>query len=402
MKILQINSVVNRGSTGRIAENIGLKVLSEGIASYIAHGVGHGVSLSDSTLIPIGTKFDFYRHALFTRLFDRHGFSSVRSTKKLVQQIESISPDIIHLHNIHGYYINIKILFDYLSKVNIPIIWTLHDCWAITGHCAYFDYVNCQKWKTGCYSCPNKCSYPKSWFIDNSKNNFDLKKELFNLPNLHLVAVSQWLKNIIEESYLRKLGCSVINNGIDLSIFRILENNRTYLDIDSKKLTILGVANVWEERKGLKDFLELSTKLPNLNFVLVGLSKLQIKKLPVGVVGIERTENIEELVQLYNIASVYVNPTYEDNFPTTNIEALACGTPVITYNTGGSPEAIDSNTGFVIERGDIPDLIHKIEEVCTKGKNYYKQSCRLRAIDLYNMKDRYKDYIELYKKILNK
>ena len=403
MKILlQINSVVNSGSTGRIAEEIGQTAIAAGWESYIAYG--RNERPSSSKLIKIGTDKDIKLHGLQTRLFDRHGLGSRGATDEFIKQIEVIKPDIIHLHNIHGYYINMEVLFHYLKKVNIPVVWTFHDCWPITGHCSYFTFVGCEKWKTQCYSCPQKKGYPASYFIDRSKKNYNLKKELFNsLPNLTLVPVSQWLAGILNESILQNFPIKVINNGINTEVFKpsMISDFRKKYGLKDKFI-LLGVASVWEERKGLKDFIELS-KLLNSDYqiVLVGLTKKQIELLPKNILGIERTESVDALADIYSTSDVFINPTYEDNFPTTNLESLACGTPVITYKTGGSPEAIDVSTGIVVEQGNINKLVEAIFTIKKIGKQYYSDACVNRAHKLYKKEDRYKEYIQLYNELIS-
>lgn len=403
MKILlQINSVVNSGSTGRIAEEIGQTAIAAGWESYIAYG--RNERPSSSKLIKIGTDKDIKLHGLQTRLFDRHGLGSRGATDEFIKQIEVIKPDIIHLHNIHGYYINMEVLFHYLKKVNIPVVWTFHDCWPITGHCSHFTFVGCEKWKTQCYSCPQKKGYPASYFIDRSKKNYNLKKELFNsLPNLTLVPVSQWLAGILNESILQNFPIKVINNGINTEVFKpsMISDFRKKYGLKDKFI-LLGVASVWEERKGLKDFIELS-KLLNSDYqiVLVGLTKKQIELLPKNILGIERTESVDALADIYSTSDVFINPTYEDNFPTTNLESLACGTPVITYKTGGSPEAIDVSTGIVVEQGNIQGLVDAINVIKDNGKQYYSEACVKRAHRLYKKEDRYKEYIQLYNELIS-
>lgn len=400
-KLLQINSVINSGSTGRIGEEIGQTAIAAGWESYIAYG--RNERPSSSKLIKIGSDKDIKLHGLQTRLFDRHGLGSKGATTDFIRQIEKIKPDIIHLHNIHGYYINIEVLFQYLKKVNVPVVWTFHDCWPITGHCSHFTFVGCDKWKKLCYECPQKTSYPASYFIDRSKKNYILKKELFNsLPNLTLVPVSQWLSGVLEESFLQKYPIKVINNGINTEVFKPSEGSafRTKYSLDDKFI-LLGVASIWDERKGLKDFIELS-KLLNSDYqiVLVGLTNKQIKQLPENILGIERTESVEGLAEIYASSDVFINPTYEDNFPTTNLESLACGTPVITYETGGSPEAIDESTGIVVEQGNINKLVDAINQIKSHDKQYYSDACVERAHRLYKKEDRYKEYIDLYESLL--
>jgi len=399
--LLQINSVVNFGSTGRIAEELGQVAIADGWESYIAYG--RNERLSKSKLIRIGTDWDIKSHVLQTRLFDRHGLGSLKATNKLIEQIKLIKPDIIHLNNLHGYYLNIKVLFKYLSVIEIPVLWTIYDCWPMTGHCAYFDLVDCDKWKTKCYSCPQLNKYPASFLLDRSKKNYVLKNELFNsVKNLTIISNSKWLGSIISQSYLRNYPVKIINSGINIDDFRPVQSNFVKDKYNlHEKFIILGVASEWDQRKGLEDFLELNKKLDsNYQIILVGLNKSQIKCLPQNIIGITKTESVQELATYYSNSDIFINPTWEDNFPTTNLEALACGTPVITYNTGGSPEAIDSDTGFVVEKGDIQGLINAINTIKEKGKSFYSTACRARAEQLYDKNDRYIDYIRLYKSLL--
>lgn len=400
-KVLQINTVVNTSSTGRIAEEIGLTAMSNGWESYIAYG--RNERPSSSKLIKIGNNNDIKLHGLKTRLFDRHGLGSRSATDEFIKQIEVIKPDIIHLHNLHGYYLNYEILFGYLSVVNIPTVWTFHDCWPITGHCVYFSYVGCEKWKTQCYKCPQKTLYPASYLIDHSKKNYSLKKESFNsLSNLTLVPVSQWLSGILNDSFLQNYPIKTIHNGINTEVFKPYDGSSVRVKYELEdKFIILGVASVWEPRKGLVDFIELSKHLSDdYKIVLVGLTKKQISKLPENILGIERTEIVQGLAEIYASSDVFINPTYEDNFPTTNLESLACGTPVITYKTGGSPEAIDDYTGIVVEQGNINNLMDAINQIKTHGKQFYTTACVDRAHRLYKKEDRYKEYIDLYEELL--
>ena len=396
-KLLIINVTVNSGSTGRIAEEIGQTAINNGYETYFAYG--RTARESKCKIIKIGNGLNVNFHGVESMLFDNHGFSSRLATKKLIRKIERIKPDIINIHNLHGYYINVKILFKYLSKINIPVVWTFHDCWAFSGHCSHFIKHNCYKWKNECYSCPNIKGYPKSLLFDRSKKNYIKKKELFTkIDKLTIVSPSQWLSNFIDESFFKHKKINTINNGIDTNIFKAIDNIKdikTKLNINNEKV-IIGVASVWTYSKGLDDFTKLNELLPNnYKIILVGLNKKQIKALPDGIIGVERTESIIQLAELYNIADVFVNPTYADNFPTTNIEALACGTPVITYKTGGSPEAIDEKTGIVVEQGNIYQLKEAIELVA-KDKNRYTENCRERAVNLYNKQDRFNDYIKLF------
>lgn len=400
MTILQINTTINSGSHGRIAEEIGLTLIASGHASYIS--AAYTGRSSRSKIITIGCDLDRKLHGLKTRVLDRHGFGSKASTRNLVSQIMEVAPDIVHLHNIHGYYLHIRYLFDYLKVVNKPIVWTFHDCWPFTGHCCYFDTVNCIKWKTGCYSCPNKHGYPKSYFIDNSRINYREKKQLFSgLSKIVLVSPSQWLAAHLRESYLKGYKIKVINNGIDTKSFKPVSSSalREKYKLNSKY--ILGVASIWTRRKGLDDFIRLRALLdPEIGIVLVGLNRNQARGLPKGITSISRTENIDELAALYSGAEVFVNPTYVDNFPTTNIEALACGTPVVTYDTGGSPEAVDEETGIVISKGDIKSLVGSINTIINAERDKFLIPCRQRAESLYDSQFMAKQYLSLYQSLI--
>lgn len=400
--LLQINTVVNSGSTGRIAEGIGKVVTNSGWRSFIAYG--RWANSSQSELIKIGTKVDFFNHALKSYLFDCQGLASNGATKKLIYQIERLKPDIIHLHNIHGYYLNYPILFDYLSKASIPVVWTLHDCWPITGHCAHFSYVKCERWKVQCKQCPNQKSYPISWCFDNSYQNYLLKKRYFtSVPNLVLVSVSNWLNDLVHDSFFENQILRQIYNGIDTNFFRPIKRSDALLDeygIPTKNF-VLGVTNIWDKRKGLLDFIQLREVLPNFySIVLVGLNKRQISALPHGIIGIQRTENVESLRRMYSNALAFINPTWEDNFPTTNLEALACGTPVITYRTGGSPEAVTPKTGFVVEQGDLAGIVSAVKTIAQKGKSIYVDACRERVVKYFDQNDRFREYLRLYQTLL--
>lgn len=402
-KILQINVVNNYGSTGRITEEIGHKIALKKWESYIAYG--KRARQSNSELIKIGTRKDIILHGFQTRLFDRHGLGSKRATIDFIKQIKKIEPNIIHLHNIHGYYLNIEELFKYLAKANVPIVWTLHDCWAFTGHCAHFDYFGCYKWETSCYSCPQKKSYPASWFLDRSRENYAIKKELFNsVSNLTIVPVSNWLENVVKRSFLSNFNIKVINNGISIDTFSPQQNiNKIKNKYNVKsKYALLGVATTWTEKKGLNDFIALSLSLPTeYTILLVGLSAKQLKSLPKNIIGIPRTENIQELVLLYSAADIVLNLSVEETFGLTTVEGFACGTPGIVYNCTASPELITKETGLVVEKNNITDLKNAIFQIISKGKNHYSSACRERAVNYYNKEDRYNEYIQLYNKILN-
>lgn len=394
--ILQINITANWGSTGKIAEQIGLSAIKHGWKSYIAYGLCSNPS--QSNLIKIGEKQNRYLHFAEQRIFDNEGLCSRLETKSLIKQIERIKPDIIHLHNIHDHYLNYRILFEYLNQTNIKVVWTFHDCWAFTGHCMHFVTKTCTRWKTGCYDCPMKGEYPKS-FMDCSERNWKLKKNLFaGNKNLTIVGCSNWIAGFVRESFLKDKRIEVLHNGCDIDVFS--PQPRT----GSDKFRIIAVSNVWYCNKGEDDIYKLRQMLPKQEYdiIMVGLSVEQVRNLPNGIIGIQRTQNVQELAQLYSDANVLINPTYEDNFPTVNIEALACGTPVITYRTGGSPEAVDKLTGAVIEQGDLNTLCEKIKEFnLLDFKQVHTEDCRMRAVEKFDKNKCFEKYISLYKQILD-
>ena len=401
--ILQINVAINYGSTGKIAEQIGLLVMQRGWESYIAHG--RYINPSESKSIQVGNRLVWSYHALMTRITDRHGLFSTCATKKLIKQIQEIKPDIIHLHNIHGYYINHKILFEYLQNANVPVVWTLHDCWPMTGHCTHFEYAKCDRWKTGCFDCPEKKSYPTSLLFDRSRRNYIEKRELFtSVKNMTIVPVSNWLGNIVKESFLSKYDVQVIHNGIDISKFQPLQSNIKERYGISDKNVVLGVASPWGRRKGLEDFTKLYLYLSNDKYqiVLIGLSEDQIKQLPNGIIGLTRTESVEELAKWYSAADVFVNPTYEDTYPTTNLESISCGTPVVTYRTGGSPESLTSTTGRVVAKGDVAAIAKAIMDLCAEDRDAMRERCRDYAEAHFDKRDCFRKYLDLYEEIIQK
>lgn len=395
MRILQITAFSGWGCTGRIALGIHNVLVDQGCESAIAWGRIN--TAPDSVLtIQIGNHIDQQFHGLYTRLTDKCGFGSKRATEKFLKKVEGFRPDLIQLHIMHGYYINLEILFEYFKRKNIPVVWTFHDCWAFTGHCPYFDLVGCDKWKTGCRDCQQKKHHPASWLLDNSRWNWNKKRELFTgIANLTVVTPSEWMARLVKQSFLKDCRIEVINNGINLNDFKPTKGDiHEKYGIQNKKI-VLGVSSSWSKSKGLEDFVLLADRLPaDYQIILVGLTKPQKEKLPEGIVGIERTDNVRELAELYTAAEIFVNPTYEDNYPTTNLEALACGTPIITYNTGGSVEAVqNSKSGVIIEKGDIEGLANAI--ICMQRQP--DEKFRLFSCDA-NLN--YEKYVELYKQIL--
>lgn len=373
MKVLQINSVCGIGSTGRIATDIHRQLLKDGHESYIAYGRDTPKNISAEYTIKIGSIFSRFLHLVKTRLFDRHGFGSFFATKQLIKKIEALNPDIIHLHNLHGYYVHIGVLFKYLKKSNKKIVWTLHDCWSFTGHCAYFDFPKCEGWVNGMHICSSKRTYPSSLFLNRENKNRKDKKRIFSgLDDLVIITPSNWLENLSKTSFLNQYRIQTINNGIDTSIFKPTDSNfKTRYHIHDKKV-YLGVSNIWSSAKGFDIFIEMSELLNDDEvIVLVGVSQAQLSKLPKNIIGILRTTNVEELVEIYSAADVFVNPTFEDNYPTVNLEAIACGTTVVTFNSGGSPESANKGLSYVVYDTTAINLLETARNAILKNEKKY-------------------------------
>lgn len=365
MKYLFINSVYGVRSTGKIVADQCHKFQREGHTCIAAYG-REAARDPDVRIIKIGTKVDHLIHAVMTRVFDQQGFCSKRATKEFIRKAENYHPDVIWLHNLHGYYINIELLFQWLKEhPEIKVYWTLHDCWAFTGHCAYFTMVGCNRWKFGCGKCPQAGVYPKTYGGDYSKRNYRRKKHAFmNAPNLTLVTPSKWLADLTRESFLKEYPVSVIHNTVDKRIFCPRKSSfRKSMHLDDKYI-VLGVAVGWEKTKGLPDMLRLRKILPDKYvIILVGATKAQIRKFPSGVLGIQHTKNQIELAKIYTAADVFVNPTHQDNYPTVNLEAKSCGTEVVTYDVGGSPESVSPEN--VVPENDINALAERIISICS-------------------------------------
>lgn len=393
MKIVQINSVFGKGSTGKICLGIAELLKKEGIDNCVLHSSGSSES-------PLGIKYMSNRNlkliALKSRVCGNFGFNSVKETVKLISKLDEISPEIVHLHNIHSHNCHFSMLLSYLKERHIKTIWTFHDCWCFTGYCTYFDAVRCDKWKTICNTCPQKKTF--SFFFDKSSKLQNQKKEAFNELDLTIVTPSRWLANIVRESFLKDKTVYVINNGIDLNVFKPTKDSRISIKKTNDEKMILGVADFWGYRKGLDVFVELSKRLPEkYKIVLVGTDEKVDKCLPKNIISIHRTNNQKELACIYSLADVFVNPTREDNYPTVNMESLACGTPIITFNSGGSSECIDETCGSVVECDDIDELEKEIIRICEK-EPYSREDCVKRA-KFFDQNERFLEYVELYKKM---
>ncbi len=397
MKVLFINTVCGRGSTGRIIRDIDCILREYGDGSLCLYG--RYTAPEDMNSLRVETDLGNKLHVLITRIFDRQGFSSKKATKKLVNAIEEYKPDIIHLHNLHGYYLNLPLLFNFLAKANIPVVWTFHDCWPYTGHCVYSDFIGCEKWQTGCFECPKKKTYPQSYGLDNSKKNYNDKKRLFtSVPNLTIVTVSDWLKGEVEKSFMKKYPIVRVYNGIDRSVFKPTQSDiKEKLGIQGKFM-MLGVADKWSDRTGLSYFTRLAKEISDDEaIVMIGFQKDEIESLPKNIIAMERTDSVEELAQLYSAADVVLNPSYEQTFGLVTAEAMACGTPVIVLNATASPELVDGTCGIVVEKDDYEGFKKAISQL--KANPLMAEDC-VKRTDLFDKETNYKQYVELYHNIV--
>lgn len=393
MKIVQINATCGVGSTGKICVGISEILSDKKIENYIlysakSNGYEFGIRCSDEKYIKT--------QALKSRVFGNYGFNSRKATCKIISELEKIQPDIVHLHNIHGHDCNLDTLFTYFKNHKTKLIWTFHDCWAFTGYCTHFAMMGCDKWKDGCYKCVQAQEH--SCFWDKSSKLFEKKKSLFEGLNMTIVTPSLWLGGLVKQSFLKDYPVYVINNGIDLSIFGPSESNfRKRHGLENKKI-VLGVAFEWDKSKGIDVFVKLSKSLPaDYKIVLVGTNDEMDKTLPESILSIHRTQNQKELAEMYTAADVFVIPTREENYPTVNMEALACGTPVLTFRTGGSPEMLDETCGYVVDCDDIDSLEREIIRICAE-KPYSEEACLKKAQE-FDKNERFKEYLELYERI---
>ena len=392
-KLIQINTVCN-GSVGNIMRQIQIAALKEGYETISFYGRRKGYS--DITCERFGSFCGFWSHVIWTTITDTQGLGSYFITKKMVNRLREENPDIIHIHNLHGYYLNYPILFKYLrNEFKGKIVWTFHDCWPITGHCPHFVIAKCDKWKSKCEKCPNKGVYPISWFMDASKYNYKLKKKLFSgFDNMIITTPSNWMKEQIEQSFLKDARIEVISNGIDLDVFYPREkcNLIKKYNIPKDKKVILGVANVWEERKGLGVFINLAKEMDdNYSIILVGLRKYQMKKLLPNMIGIERTESKEELAELYSRADVFLNPSEEESFSLVTIEAMACGTPVVALDSSAVKELVNEDNGIILHEPSVEEYVDAI-----KRCNVLKINKISESVQRYNIKNMTDLILKLY------
>jgi len=400
MRIFQLNTFCGVKSTGRIALEIARLVEVDGGACKIGYGVPGVPPEAEPYAFRIGTPIERKLHGAMRKLMDAEGYGSYFATRALIRELEGFRPDLIHLHNLHGCYLHLPTLFAYLKSARLPVVWTLHDCWPFTGHCAYFDYCGCDSWKTECKSCPQQRSYPICIGLDGSSRNYRMKKRLFApLERLTFVAPCEWMKQPLSRSFLQTHPVRVIYNGVNRSDFHPVQSDlRQRYELGNRRV-VLAVASEWDERKGLNFLIEAAGRMgEGYRFVVIGLSEAQIRELPKGMIGIAHTESLEELASWYTTADCFANPTMEDNMPMVNLEALACGTPIAVFRTGGCPEALTPECGVVVPKGNVEALCEGIRTLCGE-KPGRTQAC-LRRAEAFDAQNTFQAYLSLYKELL--
>lgn len=399
MKIFEINSG-NYGSTGNIMLNIAKAARENGHEVKVAYRQSRSVSGGNSeNEILIGNSFYGLFHRVFAELLGFEGCFSLLPTLKLIKEIKSFNPDVIHLHILHGWYLNLPVFFKFLKEYNKPVVWTMHDCWAFTGHCPHFQIAGCEKWCNECKNCPQYREYPYSR-VDNSKIMHKLKKKFFSsLENLTIVTPSLWLSDLVKKSFFSKFDVKVIHNGIDLAVFKPLTSDfRAHNNISNDEYLILGVAFDWGFRKGIDIFKKLAKELPqNFKIVMIGTDEMTEKELPDNIIKIRKTENQKALAEIYSAADLFVNPTREEVLGLVNIEANACGTPVLVFETGGCPECINKKSGQVISCDDYENFKKEIIRIC-ESKPFLEDDC-LSNSKRFDMNEKFKEYVELYESL---
>lgn len=401
-RLFQINTTIGRGSTGKIAELISILAREVGWDCFIAHG-SRFIGDSEMYSFQVGGTLDENCHYFVSRVFDRHGLGSCSATKKLIEHLDEVKPDVVHIHNIHGYYANYKKMFKYLAEKGIPTVMTMHDFWLMTGHCAYIN-KSCGKWETGCGNCPRLKEYPAAFF-DRTKKNWALRKELFEgfeKDKLVIVPVSYWLEGFAKRSLLQNCHFNVIQNGVDVKLFQPYEGQHSELwkKIDWSKHTIITVADRWTDANGFHDIMALSRLLPeDMQIVMVGLNEQQLLGLPDKIVGIGHTDNVQQLIDLYSSADVLFNASTEVTFGLVTAEAMACGTPAIVFKNTAGEEIINAETGFAIaDIKEIPELVRK----CRENATSYKDVCRKRIVENFDSVKQYSKYVTLYNELLQR
>ncbi len=401
MRVLQINAVYNTGSTGRATAELHKALAENGIDSYVAYSKTNNAD--GKNLYRIGSALDVKLHGLLSRLSGKQAYFSRFATKRLIDYMDEIKPDVVHFGNLHGNYINLPMLMKYLSKKGISVVITFHDFWFITGKCVHFTSSGCDKWQTHCENCPNLQSGNPTWFFDRTKTLFSDKQKMFlSLKKLSFVGVSEWVTDQLRKSPLSQNADTVtIYNWIDFEKFypRQTDNMRKKLGLKDK-FTVVGVSSVWQESKGFDSFIKLAREMPEITVVLVG--KIEGNpSLPENIKAVGQTENVGQLAEIYSAADAFVTFSLEETFGLVSAEALSCGTPVICYDSTANREIVGEGCGYVCEKRNFAQVVEALNEVKCKGKNFYSDKCVEFAHENFDKEKNINKYIELYKKSVN-
>ena len=397
MRIFQLNTYCGVKSTGRIAAEIAKLVAADGGEARIGYGVPGISEDSRPFAVRVGSPIERKLHAVMRKLIDAEGYGSWFATKALIREMKNFQPDLVHFHNLHGCYLHLPLLFRYLSAADLPVVWTLHDCWPFTGHCAYHDFSGCTRWMSECHHCPSQKNYPVCIGLDGSRRNHRMKKKTFaSLSKLTFAAPCEWMGDQLRLSFLGQYPVRTIPNGVNLHVFKPVENDlRSIHHLNDKKIC-LSVASEWDARKGLDYLCKAAARLKDHCFVVIGLTSEQIAKLPDGMIGIQSTSDVHELAAWYSTADCLVNPTLEDNMPMVNLEALACGTPVVVFETGGCPEAVNASCGIVVSKGDLDGLCAAVQKAASGV--FSRDDC-IRRASMFDCEQTFQAYLSLYKEL---
>lgn len=401
MKILQINATYRIGSTGKIISDLNDILTQNGHEGYML--CAYALETKDNLYIMDNMRYPFNAklNILKMRITGLNGYSKKKETIKALEWIDSIEPDVIHLHNIHGDWINLEYLFEYIKRKNARVIWTLHDCWAFTGRCSHFENYGCIKWKHECDACRNSNVYPITYFFDKSKKMFRDKKRWFSkIQNMELITPSEWLAELVSNSMLKEYPVTIIPNGVDTAVFFPREEGSKYLEGLERKRLILGVANCWTEGKGLRKFIELDKIIDHEEFqiILVGLSKKQVKDIPKTIIPILRTNNQVELAKIYSQVDCYLNCSILETMGMTTVEAMACGMPVIVFDKTAIPETVGNGCGIILDSDcTIEEIYSAVKDICSTRWER-KDKCISHVMCNFDKEKQYKKYLKLYTK----
>ncbi|TCT30367.1 glycosyltransferase involved in cell wall biosynthesis [Providencia alcalifaciens] len=398
MKVLLIDVNCKKGSTGKIVYELYSELKEQGHEAAICYG--RGDKISEKNIYKTSSDIETIIHAGMSRLTGYTGYFSPFSTKRIINIIDSFNPDVIHLHELHGYYVNIYPLLEYIKKKKIKTIWTFHCEFMYTGKCGHS--FECEKWKTGCHHCPQLNNYPRSLYFDRTEFMYNQKKDSFsNYHNLTIVTPSSWLAERTKISFLHEKKIKIIHNGINnKDIFKPIYNSSLYnkYNLYGKKIILSIAPNIMSYTKGGEKILDIARKYHDQNviFLLIGNDD-EIKNLPKNVIAIGKIKDQNLLAEFYSIADLFLICSKRENFPTTCLEALSCGTPIIGFNNGGTAETAPGNLGFFVEDNDIDALVEFIKNFTT-GKTILAspQECRNFAVTNYSTENMLKQYIELY------